>query len=71
MISDSVMLKFRRSRLSSTRLSYDALLPGRDANAWAVGTSTDDVSTLSSLGGVVQTMDATINALPPGVVRTC
>jgi hypothetical protein len=36
-----------------------------------VGTSADDVSTLSSLGEVVRTMGAIADALPPGMVRTC
>jgi hypothetical protein len=70
MISDSTTSNFRRSGSSSTRLSSVALLPGRATNVWAVGATTDDVSTLSSLGGVVRTMDATANAHPPGMVRT-
>jgi hypothetical protein len=36
-----------------------------------MGTSADDVPTLSSLGGVVRTMDTTTDALPPKMVRTC
>jgi hypothetical protein len=38
-------------------------------NAWAVRLSTDDVPTLSSLGGVVQSMGATTDILPPGMVK--
>jgi hypothetical protein len=69
MISDSATSNFRRSGSSSTRLSYDTLLPDRATNAWAVGASIDDVSTLSSLGGVVWAMGATTNAPPPRMVR--
>jgi hypothetical protein len=71
MILDSTAPKFRRSGSSSARLSSDALLPGRAANAYAMGTSVDDVSTLSSLGGVVWTMGVTIVALSSRMVRTC
>jgi hypothetical protein len=56
MILDSIMVKFRGLRLSLARLSKDALLPGRATNAWAVGASADDVSTLPSLGEVVWTV---------------
>jgi hypothetical protein len=70
MISDSTVMKFRRMGSSSARLSFGALLPGRATNAWVVGASADDVSTLSSLGGVVWTMDTTVNALLPRMVRT-
>jgi hypothetical protein len=68
MISDSTAMKFRGSVSSSAKLSSNVLLPGRAINAWVVGVSTDDVSTL---GRVVQTMGSTANALPPGMVRTC
>jgi hypothetical protein len=70
MISDYTTAKFRRSGLSSTQSSSGALLPSRATNAWAVGAFTDDVSTLSTLGGVVQTMGSTVDALPLGMVRT-
>jgi hypothetical protein len=70
MISDSTVMKFRRMGSSSARLSFSALLPGRATNAWVVGASVDDVSTLSSLGGVVWTMDTAVNALLPRMVRT-
>jgi hypothetical protein len=70
-ILDPKVAKFKRSRSSSPRLSSDALLSGQATNAWAMGTSVDDVSTLSSLGGVVRSMGATTNALPPRMVRTC
>jgi hypothetical protein len=71
MISDPTAAKFRRSGLSSARLSSDTLFLGRATNAWAVGTSVDDVSALSSLGGVVGTMGSVTDALSPGMVRTC
>jgi hypothetical protein len=67
MISDSGAGKFRRSGSSSARLSSDAILPGQATNAWAMGASTDDVSTL---GCVVRTMGATTDALQSGMVRT-
>jgi hypothetical protein len=51
-------------------LSFDALLLSRASNAWTVGASNDDVSTLSTLGGVVQIGGTTTDALPPGMVRT-
>jgi hypothetical protein len=70
MISDPTAVKFRRSESSLARLSYGALLPSQATNTWAVGTSVDDISAMSSLGGVVQTMGSTANALPPGMVRT-
>jgi hypothetical protein len=35
-----------------------------------MGAFTDDVSALSTLGGVVQSMDSTANALSPGMVGT-
>jgi hypothetical protein len=35
-----------------------------------VGASTDDVSTLSYMGGVVRTMGTTADALPLGMIRT-
>jgi hypothetical protein len=40
----------------------------RATNAWAVGASADDVSTL---GGVVQTVDSAADELPPEMVRAC
>jgi hypothetical protein len=43
----------------------------RATNVWAMGASTDDVSTLSTLGGVVQTVDSTADELPPEMVRAC
>jgi hypothetical protein len=46
------------------------LLPSHATNAWTMGTSANDVSTLSSLGGVVRTLGATTDALPPRMVRT-
>jgi hypothetical protein len=70
MISDSTAAKFKRSGTSSTRLSFGTLLPDWATNTWAVGASVDDVSTLSSLGGVVQTVGSTADALPSGMVRT-
>jgi hypothetical protein len=44
---------------------------GQATNAWAVGASADDVPTLSFLGEEVRSTGATIDALPPGMVRTC
>jgi hypothetical protein len=58
-ISDSTASKFRRLGSSSARVSSDGLLPCWATNAWAVGASADDVPALSSLGGVVLTMDTT------------
>jgi hypothetical protein len=49
---------------------FDALSPGRTANAEIVGTSSNDVSTLSTLGEMVQTMGSTADALSLGVVGT-
>jgi hypothetical protein len=70
MISDSATSKFRRIGSLSARLSSGALLPSWAANAWVVGASADDVSTLSSFGAVVRTMGATADALLLGMVRT-
>jgi hypothetical protein len=52
------MKKFRRSGSSLAELSSGALLLGRATNAWAMGTSTGDVLTLSTLGRVVQISSA-------------
>jgi hypothetical protein len=71
MISDSIASRFRRLGSSSARLSYSTLFLGQATNAWAMETSTDDVSTLSSLGGVVRTMGIATNALQPRMIRTC
>jgi Na+-translocating ferredoxin:NAD+ oxidoreductase RnfE subunit len=46
------------------------LTSGRATNAWVVGASANDVSTLSTLDGVVQTMGNAIDAHSLGVVRT-
>jgi hypothetical protein len=70
-ILDSAVTKFKRPGSSSARLSSDTLLPGQATNAWVVGTSTDDIPALSTLGGVVRTMGPAADALPPGMVRTC
>jgi hypothetical protein len=70
-ISDPTIATFRRTGASPPRLSFSASLSSRVTNAWAVGASADDVPTLSSLGGVVRSMGATTDALPPGMVRTC
>jgi hypothetical protein len=69
-ILDSTAIEFRRSRLLSIGLSSGALLSIRATNAWAVGASVDDVSTMSSMGGVVQTVGPTANALPPRMDMT-
>jgi hypothetical protein len=69
-ISGSTVVKFRRTRSLPARLSFSTLLPSRATNAWAVGASTDDVSTLSSLGGVVQIVGSVANALASRMVRT-
>jgi hypothetical protein len=50
MISDSTAVKFRRLGSSLIRLSSSVLPSSRATNAWAVGASANDVSTLSSLG---------------------
>jgi hypothetical protein len=64
-------MKFRRSGSSPMGLSSGALLPSRATKAWAVGASTDDVSALSILDGVVQNMGSATNALLPRMVMTC
>jgi hypothetical protein len=53
-VQDSTVEKFRGSGSSSVGLSSDALPFSRATNAQVVGASTDDVSALSTLGGVVQ-----------------
>jgi hypothetical protein len=68
-ISNSTAAKFIRSGLSLTKLSFSTLLPDRATNAWAVGSSVDDVSTLSFLGEVIRAVGSTTDALPFGVVR--
>jgi hypothetical protein len=55
-VQDSTTVKFRRMESSSIGLSSGALLPSRATNAWAMGASVDDVSTLSTLGMVVWTL---------------
>jgi hypothetical protein len=67
---DTIAVKFRRSGASSTGASFSALLPDRATNAWSVGASTDDVSSLSSLGRVVRFVDSLANAFSPRVART-
>jgi hypothetical protein len=69
-IQDSIMVKLRRSGSSLVGLPSSALLLGQATNTWAVGASVNDVSTLSTLGGVVRTMRSAVDALPPGMVRT-
>jgi hypothetical protein len=51
-------------------LSSLTILPGRVTNAQTVGASTDDVSTLPTLGRMVWAVGFTIDALPSGMVRT-
>jgi hypothetical protein len=63
-------MKFTRSGSSPTGASFGALLLDQATNAWVVRASTDDVSALSTLGGVVQSMDSVANALALGMVRT-
>jgi hypothetical protein len=70
MISDSATVKFRRSGSSSARLSSDALLLNQTTNSRAVGTSADDVPTLSTLCRVVWTMGSAADALPLGMDMT-
>jgi hypothetical protein len=65
------MTKFRRLESLSTGASFDALLPDRATNAWVVGTSADDVSSLSILGEVVWSMDSATDALTLGMVGIC
>jgi hypothetical protein len=69
-IQDTATAKFRRSGSSSIRASFGALLPNWAINAWAVEASTDDVSPLSTLGGLVQSVDSATDALSPRMVRT-
>jgi hypothetical protein len=70
-IQDTAVTKFRRLRLSSIGASSGTLLLDRATNAWTMGPSADDVSSLSTFGGVVRYMDSAANALPPRMVRTC
>jgi hypothetical protein len=70
-IQDTVTTKFKRSGSSSTGASFDTLLLDRATNVWAVGPFSDDVSALSTLGGVVRPMDSTTDAHLPGMIRTC
>jgi hypothetical protein len=69
-IQDTATAKFRRSGSSSIRASFGALLPNWAINAWAVEASTDDVSPLSTLGGLVRSVDSATDALSPRMVRT-
>jgi hypothetical protein len=69
-IQDITVLKFRRPGSSLTGASSNTLFPNRADNAWAVGASTDDVSTLSTLGEMVWTMGSTVDALSPRMIRT-
>jgi hypothetical protein len=71
MVLDFVVAKFMKPGSSSVKLSSSALLHDRATNAWAVGTSVDDVPTLSTLGRVVRTVCSAADALPLGMVRTC
>jgi hypothetical protein len=61
------MAKFRRLGSPSAGLPSDTVLLGRATNAWAIGASADDVSTL---GGMVRSMGSTTDALLAGMVRT-
>jgi hypothetical protein len=58
--------EIQKARIVFSKIIIRRLLPGRATNAGAVGASTDDVSTLSSLGRVVWTMGAAADALPLG-----
>jgi hypothetical protein len=69
-IQDTTAEKLRRLGSSSMGLSSDTLLPDRAIDAWAVGASTDDVSTLSILGRVVLTVGSIADALSLRMVRT-
>jgi hypothetical protein len=51
-------------------LPSDTLLPSQATNAWAVGASADDVSTLSTLGELVGTVGSAADALPHWMIRT-
>jgi hypothetical protein len=50
-------------------LPFDALLLGHATNAWAARASANDVSALSTLGGVVWTLDSAADVLPPRMAR--
>jgi hypothetical protein len=69
-ILDSTAVKFRRLGSSSVGLPSGTLLPSRATNAWAVGASADDVSTLSTLGELVGTVGSAADALPHWMIRT-
>jgi hypothetical protein len=68
-IQDTTMTKYRRSRSSLIGALFDALLSDRATNAWAMGTSVDDVFALSTLDGVVWFMDSAIDALTLKMVK--
>jgi Zn-dependent M28 family amino/carboxypeptidase len=70
-IPDSTVVKFRRSGSSSVGLPSNTLLPSWATNAWAVGASADDVSTLFTLGRTVWIVGSITDALSPGMVKTC
>jgi hypothetical protein len=69
-VQDSTTAKFRRSGSSSAGLPSDTLLPGQTTNAQAMGAFADDVSVLSTLGGVVWTVSSVADALSSRMVRT-
>jgi hypothetical protein len=69
-IHDTTTAKFRRSVSLSTGVSSGALPPDRATNAQVVGASTDNVSALSTLDGVVRSVDSGTNVFSPRVART-
>jgi hypothetical protein len=64
-----ITAKFIRLGSSSKGVSSGALLPGRASNTGTMGASADDVSTFPTLGRVVLTLDSTVDALSPKMVR--
>jgi hypothetical protein len=64
-IQDTTAAKFRRLGSSSKGVLSDALLHGWATNVGIVGTSTDDVSALSTLGRVVWIMRSATDTLSP------
>jgi hypothetical protein len=64
------MIEFREFGSSSKGVSSGAFLSGWATNAGTVGNSADDVSVLSTLDMVVQTLGSAADAFSPHMART-
>jgi hypothetical protein len=64
------VIEFRRLGLLSEGISFSVLPPGRATNVGTVGAFAYDVSTLSTMDGVVWTLDSVTDALSIRMVRT-